>query len=109
MKGLGSQDAIELARPSVRFCGLLVGQFQLGDVCRHLLCRGPPRQEVAQHLLRSLRRFAARPQGDEQAGDDGAVRLNRDPVLVVTEQVATTEQMLELTEEDLDRLITIPP
>ena len=83
---------IEPAAQSVGFCGLLVGLFQLRDVCRNLVGRRPARQEVAQHFRSSLRRFATRPKSDEQAGDDRAVRLNRDPVSVVAEQVATTER-----------------
>ena len=53
--------------------------------------RGPVHHVEAEHLVCALRRFAAGPEGDEQAGDDGAVRLDFDAVLIVAEQVTATQ------------------
>ena len=75
---------------------LFVVVFELGHVSGDIVRRRPAHQQVAQHLVRAFRRLAARPERDQQAGDDRAVGLNLDPVLVVAEQVAAAEQMLEL-------------
>ena len=64
----------------------------------HLVRRGPAHHVEAQHLVRALGRFAAGPEGQHQARDDRAVGLNLDAVLVVAQQVAATQQMLELAE-----------
>ena len=76
VKGLGSHPAIERDRQSVCFLGLFVAGVELGDMGRHFLRRRPACQEVAQHLLGSLRRFATCPQRDQQAGDDRTVGLD---------------------------------
>ena len=48
--------------------------------------------------MRPFRGLAAGPQGDHQAGDDRAVGLNLDAVLVVAQQVAATQEVFELSE-----------
>ena len=48
-------------------------------------------------------RLTAGPEADQQAGDDRAVRLNLDAVLVVAEQMPAAQDVLEESEEDLDR------
>ena len=77
--------------------------LQFGDVCGQRGFVGPTHQVVADHFRRSLRRLAAGREADQQTGDDGAVRLNLDAVLVVAEQVPTAQQVLERAEENLDR------
>ena len=83
---------------SVFFRGLFVGEFQFRQMGFHLIRRGPAQHVEAEHLVRPFRGLAARPEGDQQAGDDRAVGLNLDAVLVVTQQVAAAQQMLELSE-----------
>ena len=63
---------------------------------------GPAHQVVAAHLVRAFGRLAASPEVDQQAGDDRAVRLNRDPVRAMTQQVPAAQQVLERAEEDLE-------
>ncbi len=84
------------------FRGLFVGEFQFRQMGFHLIRRGPAQQGEAEHLVRPFRGLAARPEGDHQAGDDRAVGLNLDAVLVVAQQVAAAQQMFELAEKDLD-------
>ena len=52
--------------------------------------------------MSSFGRLAAGPECDHQAGDDGAVGLNLDPVLVVAQKVAASQQVLELSEENFN-------
>ena len=47
-------------------------------------CR-PAHHQIAKHLLRSFRWLAAGPERDQETGDDRAVGLDRDSVLVVAE------------------------
>ena len=83
---------------SAFFRGLLfVVAFELGHVSGDIVRRGPAPHQVAQHFVRALRRLASRPERDQQTGDDCAVGLDLDSVLVVAEQVAAAQQMLELT------------
>ena len=63
---------------------------------------GPAHQVVAQHLVRAFGRLAASPEVDQQAGDDRAVRFNRDPVRVMTQQMPAAQQVFERAEEDLE-------
>ena len=79
---------------------LFVVVFELGHVSGDIVRRRPAHHQVAPHFLCAFRRLAARPERDQQAGDDRAVGLNLDPVPVVAEQVAAAEQMLELTKEN---------
>src|SRR5262245_30220775 len=65
---------------------------------------GPTHEQVADHLLRPQRWLAARVQADQQAGDDGAVRLNLDAAPAVAEQVPAAQHVLEKAEEQLDRV-----
>ncbi len=64
----------------------------------HFVRRGPAHHVEAQHLVRAFGRFAAGPEGQHQASDDRAVGLNRDAVLIVAQQVAAAQQVLELAE-----------
>ncbi len=93
-----ARDAIERGGPSAFFRGLFVGEFQLRQVSFHRVGCGSAEPVEAEHLMRALRRLAARPEGDHQAGDDRAVELNLDAVLVVAQQVAAAPKMLELAE-----------
>ena len=99
LPGLQSSFAGE----SIFFRGLFVGEFQLRQVSFHLVGRGPAQPVEAEHLVCAFRGLAAGPEGDDQAGDDRAVGLNLDAVLVVAQQVAAAQEMFELAEEDLDR------
>ena len=47
--------------------------------------------------------MGAGPEADQHADDDYAVRLNLDAVLVVAEQMPAAQDVLEESEEDLDR------
>ena len=53
--------------------------------------RGPALDVEAEHLVRALGRFAAGPEGDQQAGDGRAVGLDFDAVLIVAEQMTVAE------------------
>ena len=71
-------------------------------------CR-PTHPQITQHFVRSFRRLATGPERDQQTGDNRAVGLDLDPVLVVAEQVTATQQMLELPKKYFNLPITIPP
>ena len=73
------------------FRGLFVGEFELRQVALQFVDHGPAQHLIAEHLVRPLGRLAAGPEGDQQAGDDRAVGLNLDAVLIVTQQVAAAE------------------
>ena len=58
---------------------------------------GRPTHHVeTHHLVSALRWLASDPKGDHQAGNDRTVSLDRNSVLVVTQQVTAAQQMLEL-------------
>ena len=85
------------------FCrGLVVGELQLREMGFDFVGAGPAQPVEAEHFVRPLRRLAAGPEGQHQADDDRAVGLDLDAVPVVAQQVAAAQQMLELSEEDLD-------
>ena len=90
--------AIERGGRSEFFRGLCVGKFQRRQMGLHLVGGGPAQHVEAEHLVRALGWFAARPEGDHQAGDDRAVGLDFDAVLVVAQQVAAAQQVFELAE-----------
>ena len=96
----GTRPAVgagEQRRRSAFFRGLLfVVAFERGHVSGDIVRRGPAHHQGAPHFWRAFRRLAARPERDQQTGDDRAVGLNLDPILVVAEQVTAAEQMLEL-------------
>ena len=94
----GRRGAIERREPISFFRGLFVGTFELRQVGVEFVGRGPALHDIAEHLVRAFRRPAADPEGDHQAGDDGAVGLNLDAVLVVAQQVSAAESMFELAE-----------
>ena len=64
---------------------------------------GQAAEVKADHLVGPQRRLATGPQADQQAGDDRAVRLNLDAVLVVAQQVPAAQQVLEESEKDFNR------
>ena len=74
----GTRPAVVAGERGLRsafFRGLLfVVVFELDHVRGGIVRRGPAHQQVAQHFLCALRRLAARPERDQQAGDDRAVR-----------------------------------
>ena len=61
--------------------GLGVVFLQFGDVGQQFLFAGQAAEVEADHLVGPQRRLAARPEADQQAGDDRAVGLNLDAVL----------------------------
>lgn len=63
---------------------------------------GPTHQVKTDHFLSPFRRLAARPQCDHQAGNDRTIGLNFDPILIVAQEMAATQKVLELPEENLD-------
>ena len=58
---------------------------------------------VADHLIRPLRRLAAGPKADEHTGDDGAVGLNLNAGLAVTEKLTAAQDLFEKPKEDFNR------
>ena len=60
--------------------GLPILGFQLRDVRQKFLFIRQAREEMADHLVRPKRRLAARPQADQHAGDDRAIRLDLNPI-----------------------------
>ena len=69
--------------------------LQLRDVRQQLRFRRQTHKVVAHHLVGSPRRLAAGPQADQHARDDRAVRLDRDAVFIVAQQMATAQHVLE--------------
>ncbi len=63
----------------------------------------------ADHLISSKRWLLARPEADQHAGDDRAVRLNLDSFGIVAQQVAAAEHVLKEAKEDLDFPVTMRP
>lgn len=57
-------------------------KLQLGKVPQQFGFARQPAEVEADHLVRAQRRLAAGPQADQEAGDDRAVRLNLDAILV---------------------------
>jgi hypothetical protein len=84
-------------------------RFQLGNVAQEFFLTGQAAEVETNHLISAERRFAAGPQGNQQAGDNGTVGLNLDPVLVVAQQVPASEQVLEEPEECFSVPIILPP
>ena len=64
---------------------------------------GQAREVELHHLPGSLGGLLARPQGDEQAGDESQVDLDFDAVVAGGQQVAATQNALEPTEEQFHR------
>jgi hypothetical protein len=98
--------------------GRLVGRlgFKPADVLQQFFDRGQAAEVELQHLPGSLGRFLASPKADEQAGDDGQVDLDGDAVLAGGQQVLTTQDALEPTEEQFNWVqlvaqhdFTLPP
>ena len=91
MKRLGrrDQDAVEEDDLLLFGGGLLRGGlvlvFQFVEVRQQFRLRGQAAEVKANHLVGAERWLAPGPQADQQAGDDRAVRLNLDAVLVVAE------------------------
>lgn len=83
--------------------------LQLLDVCQQLRFRRQTHEVVAHHLVGPPRRLAAGPQADQHARDDRAVRLDRDAVLIVAQEMATAEHVLEEPEEQFSVPIIMPP
>src|SRR5438270_13519516 len=69
------------------------------EMSQHFLLRGPAGEEEAEHLVRPLRRLLARPQAQQQAGDDRHVHLQPHPVLALRQQVPPPQDALEPAEE----------
>ena len=66
------------------------------------LLTGQAAEVVADHLVGAEGRLATGPQGDEQAGDDAQIGLDRYSVFAMTQQVPTAQHMLEEPEERFD-------
>ena len=84
------------------FRGLGVGEFEFREVGFDFFGGRPTHHVETHHLVSALRWLASDPKGDHQAGNDRAVSLDRNSVLVVTQQVTAAQQMLELPEEDFN-------
>ena len=82
--------------------GLGVLGFEFCNVCEQLVFAGQAAETEADHLIRSQRRFAARPEADQHAGDDRAVGLNLDAVFVVAQEVTATQDMFEKSEKNFN-------
>ena len=64
---------------------LLVVELELCHMGFNVIGCRPTHHQIAMHFLRSFRRLAAGPERDQETGDDRAVGLDRDSVLVVAE------------------------
>ena len=69
---------------------------------QQLLLIGPAEEVKTDHLVGALGRLLARPQGDQQTGDDGAVCLDFDAYWIGTQQAAAAENVFAKAEEDRD-------
>jgi hypothetical protein len=56
----------------------------------------------ANHLIGSQCRLSAGPKTDQYAGDNRRIDLQFDTIFVLTEQMTTTQHMLEESEKDFD-------
>ena len=99
MRGAQSSAAVK----SDFFRGLGVSEFEFREVGFDFFGGRPTHHVEAHHLVSPLRWLASGPKGDHQAGNDRTVSLDRNAVLVVTQQVTAAQQMLELPEEDFNR------
>ena len=78
-------------------------RFQFFDVRHQFVFAGHAAEVETDHLVSSQRWLLTRPQADQQAGDDRAVRLNFDSLGIVAQQVTAAEHVLEESEKYLDR------
>ena len=69
----------------------------------HVIGRRPAHHVESQHLMRPFGWLAPGPKGNHQACNHRTIRLNLDAVLVVAEEMAAPQEVLELPEEDLNR------
>ena len=61
------------------------------------------REVKADHFVGPKRWLLPCPQRNQHAGDDRAVRLNLDAILILAQQVPAAQGLFEKTEEDFDR------
>jgi hypothetical protein len=83
--------------------------FQTGDVSQKLLAISHAHHVPTNHFIGCQGRLFARPQADEQAGDNGAVGLNLNAPLGVTQQMAAAKNLFEEAKEDLRLPAIMPP
>ncbi len=70
-----------------------------------LLIAGPALHMEAEHFIGSFVGFTSSPQGDEETGDKGAIKLDRQSVLRQRQEVLTFQYTFEPAEEKFD----LPP
>ena len=70
---------------------------------------GQAREVVADHLVRSQGRLAARPQANQHARNDGAVGLDLDAHRIVAQQRPAAQRVLEEAKEYLSLPLILPP
>ena len=87
-------------------CALRVQFF---DVLHQLILVRHPAEIETDHFIRAERGFFARPKSDQHACNDCEVRLDLNTVLVVAQQVATAQNVLERTEKYLTLPSIMPP
>ncbi len=78
-------------------------RFQFFDVLHQFVFAGHATEVKTDQLVSSQRWLLTRPQADQHAGDDRAVRLNFNSLGIVAKQVAAAEHVFEESEEYLDR------
>ena len=74
---------------------LRVLRLQFFDVLHQLVLIGQTAEIEADHLVRAERTLLARPKGNQHAGNDRAVRLDLDAVLVMTQKVTAAQDVLK--------------
>ena len=77
--------------------------FEFCNVSHQLLFVRQATEVETDHFAGSLGRLTTGPQSDQHAGDDRAVRLKLDAVLVVAEQMPTPRHVFEKPKETLNR------
>src|SRR5271165_346223 len=82
---------------------LLFGSSQSLQVSLHLLLGGPTKQVILQHLVRPLGWLPTGPQGNQEAGNQRHVGLDRHAIGAGRQQVAAAQDAFEPAEEKFHR------
>jgi hypothetical protein len=82
--------------------GGLILFLQTPDVGQQFVFISHAGEVPAEHLIGAQRWLSPRPQGNQHTGDDRRLGLQFDAVLAITQQMPTTQHMLEKAKEDFD-------
>ena len=93
----------EASPHSLRELALADLRLQFFKVREEFVLSGPAREVEADHLVGAFRRFAAGVERNEKARDDRTVCLDLNADRIGAQKTATTENVLQESEEDFNR------